>query len=119
MAAQTKRGRIYVMLFILGLALFDLGVKGLLLAEGTLKWSQAIGTVITFIVLWFLWRGSKFAYGFMLCCLALATALTLFLIPQVPAYFVAFFGVAILLSFLALLAPSSRTFLVQQRGSGA
>lgn len=114
-----KRGRIYLALFIAALVLFDLLVKGLYLAAGSLRWSQAVGTLITLATCWLLWRGSRGAYWFLMVCLWVAAiyAFVMFLKTSiVPAAFVG--GLAVILV-LALAAPATRRFAAHQRAARA
>lgn len=115
MTPEERRGRIYVILFIAALALFDLGVKGLLALQGTLRIPQIGGTLVTLLTLWFLWRGSKFAYWFLVVCLALA-AVTVAMAFYGLSNLIVAIGIAVIaILCLALSAPATRTFLNRQR----
>lgn len=119
MTPQQKRGRIYLVTFIVVLVLLDLGLKGVLLGLGVLRWSQVVGTAITLLTCWFLWRGSGFAYGFMLFCLAVAFIFALAAASQLPLAALALVLVMLALFLLALAAPATRSFIAYQRQGSA
>jgi hypothetical protein len=114
-----KRGRIYLTLFIAALVLFDLLIKGLLLAAGSLRWSQAVGTLITLVTCWFLWRGSRGAYWFLMVCLIVAAIYAFVMFFKTSVVAVAFIGVFVAILVLALSAPATRQFAVHQRAARA
>lgn len=114
-----KRGRIYLIAFIAVVVLGDLLLKSLLLAAGSLRWSQAVGTVVTLLVCWFLWRGSSFAYWFMVICTAAAIAFALLATGKIPAPIAIGLDAFVGLLLLALLAPATRNFVACQRAAHA
>jgi len=114
-----KRGRIYLALFIGALVVFDLTVKGLLFAAGSLRWSQAGGTLITLITCWFLWRGSRGAYWFLMICSAIAAIYGIFMFFRTSVVAVAFISIFVVVLVLALSAPATRKFAAHQRAARA
>ena len=119
MDSIEKRGRIYLALFIAALVLFDLTIKGLLLAAGSMRWSQAVGTLITLVTCWFLWRGSRGAYWFLMICLAIAAIYAIFMFFKTSVVAVAFISVFVAILLLALSAPATRKFAAHQRAARA
>lgn len=112
-----KRGRLYLLAFIAILVIGDLLLKGLLLAAGTLRWSQAGGTVATLLACWFLWRGSSFAYWFLVVCTTLAIAFSFFAAAKVPVAIASAIGIFMALLLLLLVAPATRSFLSSRRAA--
>ncbi len=116
MTSEERRGRLYLGAFMAAVLVLDLAVKALLALQGTLRLSQIGGTAVTIAALWFLWKGSKFAFWFLVACLTLAAA----------AFALAFYGVSNLIAAvgvgfiaalgLALAAPATQSFLRHQRG---
>jgi hypothetical protein len=114
-----KRGRIYLAGFIAVLVLGDLLLKGFLLAAGTLRWSQVVGTGVTLLVSWFLWRGSGFAYWLMVICTAAAVVFALLAASTIPAGLAVGLGVFMCSLLVVLLVPATRKFVVYQRAARA
>jgi len=120
MTPEQRRGRLYSVVFIATIIIFDSAVKTLLLAGGTLRWSQAVGTLITLIFCWYFWHGSKFAHGFLVVCVA--GALTLVVLNRYQLPFPIAEALLLLLGvlMLALVAPATRKFTAYRReNSGA
>lgn len=115
MDSIERRGRIYLAMFIAALVLFDLLIKGLFLAAGDLRWSQAVGTLITLVTCWFLWRGSRGAYWFLMICLVVAAIYAFFIFFKSSVLAVALIGVFVVILVLALAAPATRKFTTRQR----
>jgi hypothetical protein len=115
MTPQQRRGQIYLAACIGSLVILDLVLKAMLLAGGTLRPTQIVGTAITLVTCWFLWRGSKFAHGFMIFC----TVLTVVFVLMFPSPFGRTgFAITLLLVFaflLGLLAPATRDFIRYRR----
>jgi len=114
-----RRGRIYVALFIAALVLFDLLIKGLFLAAGSLRWSQAVGTFITVVTCWLLWRGSRGAYWFLMVCLVAAATYAFFMFLKTAIAAVALVAALVVILILALAAPATRKFADHQRAARA
>ena len=119
MDSVEKRGRIYLVLFIAALVLFDLLIKGVFLATGNLRWSQAVGTLITLTTCWFLWRGSRGAYWFLFICLVVATIYAFVMYFKTSVAAVALIGGFVVILVLALAAPATRKFAAYQRAARA
>ncbi len=119
MQSIEQRGRLYLLIFIIILVIADLLIKGLLLAAGTLRWSQAGGTVITLLACWFLWQGSKFAYWFLAVCTALAVVVALFALVGFSASIATVVGIFLAALLFLLLAPATRSYLSSKRAARA
>jgi hypothetical protein len=118
MTPQQRRGYIYVLLSVLTLVSFDLALKVMLYATGRLRPGQVVGTVLTLVLCYFLWRGSKIAYGVLIACAALSILYGL-LMSTLPRYMQLSFIVVAGLLLLAWCAPASRAFLSYQRQRSA
>jgi len=117
MTAVQARGRIYILTYVVLVALLDIGLKALLLAQGTLRWSQAGGTIVTVVALWFLWRGSRLAFWLLVACM-LGAALMVWLMFSGLSQTIMYAGIAFLAALgLALAAPASQSFLSYQRSA--
>ena len=119
MQTIEKRGRLYLLAFIFVVIVGDLSLKGLLFSAGTLRWSQAGGTIVTLLACWFLWRGSGFAYWFLVVCTALAVLLAAFSATKLPAGVAIVTGTFMAVLLALLLAPATRTFLSSRRTARA
>lgn len=119
MQSAEDRGRLYLLAFIAILVIGDLLLKGLLLAAGSLRWSQTGGTVVTLATCWFLWRGSSFAYWFLVVCTTLAIAFSFFAAAKIPVAIAAAIGILMAFLLLLLLAPATRRFLLSRRATRA
>lgn len=86
MTTEQRRGRVYMLVAIGTLLLFDLAVKLMLLVAGTLRWSQLVGTMIMLVLCWFLWRGSEGAYGFLLFCLGAGLVYMVLAASRLPVF---------------------------------
>ena len=115
MTPLQRRGRIYLITFISLSALSDIVIKGMLLTAGRLRWSQAVGTIITLTTLWFLWRGSRFAFGLMIFGMSVATIFILVASYQLPALFDGVCIIVIAALFFTLISPATRSFIALQR----
>lgn len=112
-ASSQRLGRAFVLASISSLLILDFAVKGLLLlSSGSLRPGQVFGTFVSIACCWFLWRGSKFAYWFLVCCVAVGVAYT-FIVPATWIRIAFIFWALIFL--LPLLTPASREFLLMQR----
>ena len=109
---QQRMGRTLVLASISSLLLLDIGIKMLMLIAGTLRAGQIFGSIVTVLLCWFLWRGSKFAYWFLLCCVVLGDAY-LFTAAGTPLRIVLF--VWSLIFSIPLLLPATRSFMSAQR----
>jgi len=114
-----KRGRLYLLAFISILVIGDLLLKGLLLAAGNLRLSQAGGTAVTLLACWFLWRGSSFAYWFLVICTALAVAFSFLAAAKIAFAVAAAIGIFMALLLFLLVAPATRRFLASRRAASA
>lgn len=115
MTATEARGQVYTVVFIATLISFDIVAKGFALLAGTLRESQLGGTAVTIVACWFLWRGSKIAYGFMLICLMLGAVFMVIIASKLPTPILAMFIVILTILLLTLLAPATRAFAAYQR----
>jgi hypothetical protein len=108
----NRLGRVFVLASISSLLVLDFGLKLLLLLSGSIRVGQVVGTLVSVTSCWFLWRGSKVAYWFLVCCVAFGIAYT-FMVPGTT--FRAIFIVWALIFLVPLLMPASRKFLSVQR----
>ena len=115
MTTEQRRGRVYMLVAIGTLLLFDLVVKLLLLAAGTLRWSQLIGTTVTLVLCWFLWRGSKGAYGFLLFCLGAGLLYGVLVASKLPILATTILFIVLGTVSASLLAPATRSFAAFRR----
>ncbi|MDR6674381.1 hypothetical protein [Xanthomonas sp. 1678] len=119
MISIETRGRIYLSAFTATLIVGDLALKALFVIAGSLRWSQAAGTAVTLLALWFLWRGSRAAYWYLVACMVAALIYVIWV--AVTTQIIALAWIAVPISFLLLtaLAPATRKFLAVQRATGA
>jgi len=112
MTPGQRLGRAFVLASISSLLILDIGLKGLILwSSGSLRPGQVFGTFVSLACCWFLWRGSKFAYWFLICCVVFGIAHT-FSVPGTTLR--AIFIVWALIFLGPLLMPASREFLSMQ-----
>jgi hypothetical protein len=118
-ARHRKKGKLCMSAFIAITLGSDVLIKTLAFIMGTLRFSQISGSVITVVLLFFLWRGSQAAWWLTLACLLLTIGFCLFLFS--PSSWLFSIGMLIVLAFLLslLVLPSSREFLECQRNERA
>lgn len=112
---ENNRGRLYLIAFTVLFLAADVVIKTLAIAYGTISWGQIGGTVLSFVICWFIWRGARYAYWFMAFCLgSYVILITFFSGARIPVHLVAtsIYG-GILLSLL--LARDTRSFLRHRR----
>ena len=115
MTSIQRRGRVYIFLAIGTILAFDFATKLLLLSLGTLRWPHIIGTMFTAVLSWFLWRGSKAAYGFLILCLGLALVYAVVVAPGIPMQLAAILIAVPTTVAACLLAPATRSFSAYRR----
>jgi hypothetical protein len=114
MTPEQRRGRIYLFAFVGVLLLSDVVLKLLLLSAGRARPGHVVGTILTFALCWWLWRGSKFAYAATLACVAIAAVYLLVLSPNSPIFAAVSLAILAVLT-LALVAPATRSFIEYRR----
>jgi len=110
-----KRGRIYLSAFTAVLIFGDLAIKALFVIAGSLRWTQAAGTAVTLLSLWFLWRGSKIAYWYLVVCMLAALIYVIWVTAATKIAALVWIAVPVVFLLLTALAPATRQFLTAQR----
>ena len=120
MVSIEKRGRIYLSAFTAVLIFGDLAIKALFVIAGSLRWTQAAGTAVTLLSLWFLWRGSKIAYYYLVVCMLAALIYVIWVTAATKIAALGWIAVPVVFLLLTALAPATRQFLTaQRRAAGA
>jgi len=109
----------YTVAFIAALVLFDLAVKSYFVATDALRWSQAVGSLVTLMTCWFLWRGSKVAYWFLVVSIAGGLLYAIWAYASTLLAPVAILCGFVLALLIALFVPATRRFLACQRAARA
>ena len=112
-----KRGRIYLSAFTAVLIFGDLAIKALFVIAGSLRWSQAVGTAVTLLSLWFLWRGSRIAYWYLVVCMVAALIYVFWAAATTQIAALTWIAVPVAFLLLTALAPATRKFLAAQRAA--
>lgn len=119
MTDQQIMGRQCAIVFVVISACFDIVVKGASLIVGTFQPSYILGTGLTALLLYFLWRGSKVAWWISVLCIAAAAILCLLVSTLLPVVLtVGLLGMLWLLGVL-LVIPPTRDFFAYQRDKSA
>jgi hypothetical protein len=66
MTKEQKRGRAYMLVAILTVLILDIAVNALSLVASEFVWTDVVRVLLTFLLCWFVWRGSRI--GYILCC---------------------------------------------------
>ena len=92
-SSRENIGKRCVIAFIVVTACFDALTKGATLLAGTLRVSSLVGSLLTALLLYFLWRGATVAWWITVGCIGLAMLLCAVAAVQMPLWFTfGFFG---------------------------
>jgi ABC-type enterochelin transport system permease subunit len=115
MTGEQKRGRAYMLVAILTVLMLDIAVNALSLVAGEFAWSDVVRVLLTFLLCWFVWRGSRIGYILMLLCVVLGFVYAALVASRMSMLFSGLaFGVMSAVA-IALLAPATRAFTAFQR----
>lgn len=115
MNLMESRGRVFVILFIVGMLAFDVLVKGWAWWVSSLRPTQIVGSLLTLLVCYFLWRGARAAHWFLVAATGLSFGYSLFLFLMTRTWPLALLTGFAALGFVAMIATSTRAFLAYQR----
>lgn len=113
--STNSKGRLYILAFIVVFILCDVLLKAMAIIGDTLTTKAIIRSGIILVTLYFLWRGSRIAYWFMILSLLYLLAVVVSGLLGGIRIDGLFFLSFTLMLFAALLAPSSRSFLRDKR----
>jgi di/tricarboxylate transporter len=115
MTEEHKRGRAYMLVAILTVLILDVAVNALSLVAGEFAWSDVVRVLLTFLLCWFVWRGSQIGYILLLLCVGLGFVYAALVASRMSILFSGLaFGVMSVVA-VALLAPATRAFTAFQR----
>ncbi len=114
-STKLKAGRRYALSFVIVTLGLDVGVNLLSLLLGELHGPDMVGTILTFVLMFFLWRGSALAWW--LSCVSLFLSLSFATYVTWSGNFEVGGGLLVLFSSLTILLvlPATRAFFAMQR----